>query len=280
MSVAMSRSDGVTVFTLTSDPNSACPPLCQLVGALCYSPGFCAVKKNLLRQRGGPQTTLGALWIITGFMHIGLGLVFLLTRGAPYWWLKETYASLWLGGLFIFFGLSCVLSEKNPRPILILLNAILNLAGVGLAITAIVWYAQGLDNVGFYEMCWSEDYDYWSHPRATLSPHDKTLLERCQEARLLLRTFSISISILLVALSSVDACLGLSAAIVSFRSLARGTRAGGYQPLPQEEKTVVQENQEEKMTSQEQQEQKTTAQEDTAEVQETVENNTTAQEPQ
>lgn len=241
MPVAVSRSDGVTVLTITSDQSSICPPLCQLLGSLCYTPGLCSVSRSLPPQRGGPQAALGALWIITGLLHIGLGTVVICAGSSPSYRLQDTYCPVWLGLLFMFIGVCCVLSERYPRPIFVLLCGILNLFGTAMSITAIVWYATLLDNVGFYELCWSEDYDYWNTPSTTLSPENKPLLERCQEAKLLLRTFSISLSTTLVTLSAVDACLGLSSAIIGFKSLRRRGSESRNKPLLQKAKATTQE---------------------------------------
>lgn len=64
MSVTVSSAEGVTVLTLTSDPNSSCPPLCQLLKGLCYSPGFCTVSQQLKENQGISQSTLGVSSLI------------------------------------------------------------------------------------------------------------------------------------------------------------------------------------------------------------------------
>ena len=79
MSVSVSRSKGLTVLTLTSDPDSQCPSSCQLLGALCYSPAY-SKKRLLTPHRLGAQTALGALWIITAALHISLGILLITAR--------------------------------------------------------------------------------------------------------------------------------------------------------------------------------------------------------
>ena len=59
MSVTMAQSDGVTVFTLTSDPNSPYPPLCQILKGLFYSPVCYAKSQYLKRVQKMNQSLLG-----------------------------------------------------------------------------------------------------------------------------------------------------------------------------------------------------------------------------
>lgn len=64
MPVTVSTADGVTVLTLTSDPNSSCPPLCQILKGLCYSPRCCTVSQHLKENQGTSQSTLGVSSLI------------------------------------------------------------------------------------------------------------------------------------------------------------------------------------------------------------------------
>lgn len=59
MSVSMTKGEGVTMFTLTFDPQSNLPPLCQILRALCYSPVCCSVSKHMKSAGGKSQTLLG-----------------------------------------------------------------------------------------------------------------------------------------------------------------------------------------------------------------------------
>lgn len=59
MSISMSRADGATVVTMTSDTRSSWPPLCQILKALCYSPVWCSVSERLRRLQTSSQTSLG-----------------------------------------------------------------------------------------------------------------------------------------------------------------------------------------------------------------------------
>ncbi|KAL3980173.1 Rho-associated protein kinase 2 [Sarotherodon galilaeus] len=61
MSVTVSKADGVTVLTLTSDPQSPWPPLCQIFKNLCCSPVCCSVSQHLRSLNRASQTVLGYL---------------------------------------------------------------------------------------------------------------------------------------------------------------------------------------------------------------------------
>ncbi|KAG7276553.1 hypothetical protein CRUP_019603 [Coryphaenoides rupestris] len=109
MSVAMTKSDGVTVLTLKSDPGSACPPLCQILQTLCYSPVCCSVSQKLRSVLGTSHSTLGTVQIMVGLLNMGLGALFCISRYAvvlysinlavmSFWWLcrdDNYYYSSW-----------------------------------------------------------------------------------------------------------------------------------------------------------------------------------------
>uniref|UniRef100_A0A8C7X0C0 Uncharacterized protein n=1 Tax=Oryzias sinensis TaxID=183150 RepID=A0A8C7X0C0_9TELE len=66
MSVMMTKGEGVTVITLNSDPSSSCPPICQILKGLCYSPALCSVSQPLKKKAS--LSILG--FIAFGFMCI------------------------------------------------------------------------------------------------------------------------------------------------------------------------------------------------------------------
>uniref|UniRef100_A0A3Q2T7Y1 Membrane-spanning 4-domains subfamily A member 8 n=1 Tax=Fundulus heteroclitus TaxID=8078 RepID=A0A3Q2T7Y1_FUNHE len=100
MSVTISRTDGVTVFTMISDPDSRWPPLCQILRSLCYGPVCCSMSQQLRNIQRASQSVHGAMHIIIGLLHIGLGTILLLSYSG-YWFLYDTYFPVWLGSLFI-----------------------------------------------------------------------------------------------------------------------------------------------------------------------------------
>ncbi|XP_056299703.1 uncharacterized protein LOC130212633 isoform X2 [Pseudoliparis swirei] len=116
MSVTMTKADGVTVFTMISDPQSVLPPLCQILKGLCYSPVCCSVSQHLKTVQRKAQSALGAMHIMVGLLNIGLGVILLCSHGG----------SWWIGALNILFGIVGVLSEKWPSPCLVIANVILN----------------------------------------------------------------------------------------------------------------------------------------------------------
>ncbi|KAG7216525.1 hypothetical protein INR49_002012 [Caranx melampygus] len=100
MSISMTRADGVTVFTLTSDPQSSCPPLCQIFKSLCYSPVCCSVSERLRRVQRMSQSVLGALHIMVGLLNIGLGVI-LLCSHASWYQMDESAFPVWMGAMIL-----------------------------------------------------------------------------------------------------------------------------------------------------------------------------------
>ncbi|XP_034030120.1 uncharacterized protein LOC117513966 [Thalassophryne amazonica] len=219
MSVTVARTDGVTVFTLTSDPKSACPPMCQILKGLCYSPVCYSVSQHLRKAQRSAQSLLGALHIMTGLLNIGFGTILLCT-GACLCEIYMTMFPVWLGILYIAFGITCLLSEKFPSPCLVVSNVILNLSGVVFAIAAIVLYSINVGNIRMWWMC-SSDY-YWYSYRTTNptdSPEEKMLLEKYNEGKALVLMLARSISAVLLILSVLELCLTISSAVLGIKDL-------------------------------------------------------------
>ncbi|XP_072249651.1 membrane-spanning 4-domains subfamily A member 6C-like [Leuresthes tenuis] len=216
MSLTMSKSDGVTVFTLTSDPQSHWPPLCQIIRSLCYSPLCCSVSQQLRRVLRTSLSVLGVIQIMVGLLNIGLGCIFRFTRGFSWWRLDITGYPFWLGALFTVFGIVCILSEKYPSPCLVTLNVILNLAGVGFAIAGIVLYSLQL---GFAHIWYSCD-DYSDGYRATQRPYSsENMKENCLEVKEMALILLRSISGVLVVLSVLELCVVISSAVLGIKAL-------------------------------------------------------------
>ncbi|XP_063080212.1 membrane-spanning 4-domains subfamily A member 8-like [Engraulis encrasicolus] len=139
MSVTVTKMEGVTVFTVTSNEKSNCPLLCQILGNLCCSP-VCSVSQRLKKRFGGTQATLGAIQILIGLFSIGIGTIILLSH--PYYNEFTVYGvPIWLGVLFMWFGVMCTCAERCPSPCLVVITGIMNVASAAFAITAIVMYA-------------------------------------------------------------------------------------------------------------------------------------------
>ncbi|XP_019130763.1 membrane-spanning 4-domains subfamily A member 8 isoform X1 [Larimichthys crocea] len=214
MSVTMAKADGVTVFTLTSDPQSSCPPLCQILKGLCYSPVCCSVSQHLKRVQKSSQSVLGALHIMVGLLNIGLGAI-LSSNDGIIWWLNGIGFPFWLGALFMLFGAMSILSEKCPSRCLVILSVILNLAGVAFAITAIVLYSISMPYTGPWWMC--DNYGYSRYN--TQSPHQDIMEEKCLEAKALIVMIRKGITAVLIVLSVLELCVSISSAVLGIKAL-------------------------------------------------------------
>ncbi|XP_076594233.1 uncharacterized protein LOC143325185 [Chaetodon auriga] len=207
MPVTMAKAEGVTVLTLTSDPHSPCPPLCQILKGLCCSPVCCSVSQHLRRVQKTSQSLLGALHIVVGMLNIGLGAI-------PYD--GDNLSPFWLGGMFILFGIVSILSEKYPSPCLVFLNVFLNLAGVGFAIAAIILYSIDIALMNLWWMC--DDDDYRS-PYNTPSPREDVVMEKCLEGKAIILMLKRGIIAILIILSVLELCVVISSAVLGIKAL-------------------------------------------------------------
>ncbi|XP_030014063.1 membrane-spanning 4-domains subfamily A member 15-like isoform X2 [Sphaeramia orbicularis] len=242
MSVTMAKADGVTVFTLTSDPNSACPPLCQMFKGLCYSPVCCSVSQPLRRLQGTSQSVLGALQVMVGILNIGFGtILFVCTNN--YWW--APVFTFWLGSLFIFFGIMCILSEKFPSPCLVIFNVILNLIGIGFSITAIVLCSIYLHRPWWFYSLPCEINRYWGYSSryrttATESPELQIMIQKCEEGQHLIMMLIKSIRILLIGLSVLELCITISSVVLGIKALRkRGKEQNKSSEVPEHYKELL-----------------------------------------
>ncbi|XP_038137072.1 uncharacterized protein LOC119780901 isoform X3 [Cyprinodon tularosa] len=204
MSVTMSKTDGVTVFTLTSDPDSPWPPLCQILKSLCYSPVCCSVSQKL---RATQRTSLSVLG-------------------------------------FIVFGIVCLLSEKFPSPCLIVLNVIFNIAGAAMAIAAIVLYSIYEGDFRAWYPCEENEYyyDYRRYTTTAPSPGSEYIKQRCLENRAVYTMLIRGMVGILIVLSVVEVCVAISSAVLDIKTLRRSRqkqeKASGdpelYNPLLEE----------------------------------------------
>ncbi|XP_035991367.1 uncharacterized protein LOC110366573 [Fundulus heteroclitus] len=232
MSVTMSRADGVTVFTLTSDPDSRWPPLCQILKSLCHSPACCSLSQPLRNVLGTSQSVLGAIHIMIGLLQIGLSTILFLTYYGP-WMYDLLQVMFGILSVFIVFGIICILSEKYPSPCLVIINVIVNLAGVALAITAIVLYSLIMGDIYPWFGCEQRDDYYWPYGRTipSLSFLDTQYIkERCLEARALTAMLMRGITGILIVLSAVELCVTISTAVLGIKALTRFSEKGHKTP--------------------------------------------------
>ncbi|XP_054878827.1 transmembrane protein 176B-like [Poeciliopsis prolifica] len=228
MSVTMSRTDGVTVFTLTSDPDSRWPPLCQILKTLCYSPVCCSVSRPLGAVLKTSLSVLAAVHMMIGLLNIGLGAIIHLSYISPYFY-WNSYFPYWMGSLFIVFGIMCILTEKYPSPCLVVLNVTVNLVGGALAMAAIVLYSIFEGDIYVWFSC--EDgpnYDYYSYPRP--SPPSAYVKEKCLESKAMIQMLLRSITGVLIVLSVVELCVAISSAVLGIIALSNKQKQTSEEP--------------------------------------------------
>ncbi|XP_042077228.1 membrane-spanning 4-domains subfamily A member 8 isoform X1 [Haplochromis burtoni] len=195
MSVTVSKVDGVTILTLTSDPNSPWPPLCQILKNLCSSPVCCKVSQHLRRLKRPSEIVLGTLQIMIGLLNVVLGSI-LISQHDGSWTMSYTGYPCWMGGLFIMFGIVSILSDKYPSPCLVIVNVILNLTGVAFAIAAIVLYSISVSNLYWPEMCYE-----------------------CYGGKTVIMMLYRSIIAVLIVLSVLELCVTISSVVLGIKSL-------------------------------------------------------------
>ncbi|XP_059920798.1 LOW QUALITY PROTEIN: uncharacterized protein LOC132467494 [Gadus macrocephalus] len=221
MSVSMTKSEGVTVMTMTSDPGSACPPLCQILKALCYSPVCCNVSQKLRSVLGTSHSALGAMQVMVGLINIGLGGV-LSTSGPSYLLWELVYFPFWMGSLFIVFGFLCILSEKFPSLCLVVSSVTAQLSGVGLSITAVVLYSINLALMSMSWLCEDYHYDYYRR-ESTGTPIDNSSdMEKCLEGLSIIKAILRGVNGLLIILSVLQLCLSISCVVLGIKAIKKG----------------------------------------------------------
>ncbi|XP_061772558.1 uncharacterized protein LOC133562406 isoform X2 [Nerophis ophidion] len=207
MSVTMKRTDGVTVFTVTSDPSSVWLPLFQILKSLCFSPVCCSVSQHLRTLLGTSQSLLGALQIMVGLLNMGLGGILMCHGSASWWPVDANFFSVWMGAVFVFFGILCILSEKYPSPCLVIINVIFNISGVGFAMVAMVMCALNIATIhqSLWDACEPADGDFWDFDSLTsMPPHKEGFITRCLEKKKLI-----------ISLGDVEGYQGLEEEVVS-----------------------------------------------------------------
>ncbi|KAM4736511.1 membrane-spanning 4-domains subfamily A member 6C-like [Anableps anableps] len=203
MSITMSRTDKATVFTVTSDPDSRWPLLCQVLKSLCCSPVCCSVSQQLKTIQGTSLSILGAIQIMIGLLNIGFGVPLILVYSYSWFLISRTGFPFWMGSLFIVFGIVGILSEKYPSPCLVIISVILNLAGVGFATAAIVLYSNNIAYIHLWYNC-DEPYDQY------------VTTEDCEKPFMTLQNGIIGV---LIVLSVTELCVVISSAVLGIKAL-------------------------------------------------------------
>ncbi|XP_023819853.1 uncharacterized protein LOC105358343 isoform X2 [Oryzias latipes] len=212
MSVMMTKGEGVTMITLNSDPSSSCPPICQILKGLCYSPALCSVSQPLKKKAS--LSILGAMQIMIGLLNIGTGSIFYRSEFSTVWYLNSTKFPFWSGTLFIAFGLLCILSERFPSRCLVVLNVIMSVAGVAFSITAIVLYSIQIANYR------PRGCNFWYYGYETPTQEMKTLLQKkWNEIQQLTLVLLRGLNGVLIVLSVLELCVVISVTILGIKAL-------------------------------------------------------------
>ncbi|XP_060937419.1 B-lymphocyte antigen CD20-like [Limanda limanda] len=222
MSLSMTKGEGVTVFTLTVDPKSSCPPLCQIIKSLCYSPVWCTVSQQMSTVQRMAQSVLGALHIMTGFLHIGLGVILLSGPNCFGWLMFDNFFPVWMGVLFILFGVMCILSEKFPSQCMVSINVILNMTGVAFAITAIVLYSITILDEDLSWMCSDDNYGSSYDDQIINTSTEESvrlILESCINGKYLILMLLRGIKGVLIVLSVLELCVTISSVVMGIKAL-------------------------------------------------------------
>uniref|UniRef100_A0A3P9PV37 Transmembrane protein 176B n=1 Tax=Poecilia reticulata TaxID=8081 RepID=A0A3P9PV37_POERE len=221
MSVTMARNDGVTVFTVQSDPQSRWPPVCQILKSLCYSPLCCSVSPYVRKTQGKSYSVLGAMQIMIGLLNLGLGGT-LRANPDTDWRLNESEFPYWLGALVMKlinvltenFSLSCKLVMQ------VVLNVILNMAGVALAIAAIVLYSIYVSQLRFWWWSCSNSYKaYYNQTPPSQSDSEFFRQIRCENALWSDQVLLIGLNVVLIVLSIMELCVVISAVVLGIKTL-------------------------------------------------------------
>ncbi|XP_063055410.1 membrane-spanning 4-domains subfamily A member 8-like [Engraulis encrasicolus] len=217
MSVTVTKAEGVTVLTLTSNEGSNCPLLCQILGNLCYSP-VCSVSQKLKINLGGTLTALGSVQIMIGLLTIGLGSVLFSLQDHWDTFPSRVFAPFWLGSMFMVFGVMCILGEKFPSPCLVVITGMMNAISIGSAITAIVVYAidtAGAEYWGDLNCDGNNRYDYRPSPIPPLGKEENiAICKRNQAAGQVLKT---GMDIVMIISAIVQLGVAISAFVLTFR---------------------------------------------------------------
>ncbi|XP_017308278.1 uncharacterized protein tmem176l.1 [Ictalurus punctatus] len=230
MSLMISRAEGVTVYTVQSNPKSKWPLLCQILGTMCYSP-VCSVSLRLKQQIGCALTALATIQIMVGIMNLGFGILSTAIGDLG-------LAPFWLGGMFIAVGIMCILAEKFPSPCLVVLTVVMNIVSSALAITAIVLYSVDLAQIRYIYGCElpkrePDDRYYWT----TASPSKKAQLDelfeiklenyrRCEQNKHLIQTICGGLDIMMIVLAVLQLCVTISWCVLNTKALCKNNADG------------------------------------------------------
>ncbi|XP_061111039.1 uncharacterized protein LOC133137052 isoform X1 [Conger conger] len=242
MPLSMTKGDGFTVYTVTSDPGSKLPLLCQVFTSLCCSP-VCMVSGRLRKLMAGPQSALATVQIMAGLLTLGLGAVLLSVYNGPYY-IRHVCPPYWSGGIFIVSGIFCLFAERFSSPCLVCTTVAVNLVSAVIAVAAIVLYSVD-DGPRLADVCLTFDPTVRSHYDrpydVTRSPEQRNISESnfrlCQMYRSATVPVVFGVKVLLVAFAALQFCINISEAVLAIKAMKKNKREQDpdvQQPLMEE----------------------------------------------
>lgn len=213
MSLTLAQGEGITVITVTSNPKSKWPILCQILGTLCYTPVY-SVSQAVKEKLKSVYTALGTMQIIYGVLCIVLGV--LIDRLWQWNNLTGCDAVFWFGGTAIVFGIVTILAAWFPSSCLLAFTLLLNVVSGALAITTVVLCSIDLVR-GNYLYC-NDYYDY-----STPSPEQRSDRETCMKYMETNKMITGGLDIMIMVLSVLQLCVTISFCVLTGKVLCTKT---------------------------------------------------------
>ncbi|XP_064201570.1 uncharacterized protein LOC135260251 isoform X1 [Anguilla rostrata] len=227
MAFSVTKSEGTTIFTMTSDTESSCPLLCQILGNLCWSP-TCLVSGRNRKVMVGTVSSLATVQIMVGLLTIGFGAILLSLYNGPYF-MYYINAPYWLGAAFIMSGIFTIFGERFPSPCLVFLTAVVNMASAIFAVVAIVFYAVD-EGVVFGRMCYERgdyndyrNYGYYGTVNLTdlARKANNPNLKLCRMYERTVLPVAMGVKVLLLVTAVLQLCVSISLAVLAIKALKK-----------------------------------------------------------
>ncbi|KAG1926596.1 transmembrane protein 176A [Pimephales promelas] len=230
MSLTVSQGEGLTVITVSSNPKSKWPVLCQILRLLCCSP-VCSVSQNMKGMLTNIHTALGIVQMIVGVLNIVVGIIFVCV--GLYWNMAiMAMGPFWLGSMFFVGGIVCILAGKFPSSCLLVIGMILNIVCAALAITGVALYSVDFTNnhAGYYyeSSCpelynsYSDYSGYSSYERyRTPTPEERSRTETCLYYKNLIEMAFRGVDIMMIVLSVLQLCVNISFCVLTGKALRK-----------------------------------------------------------